>query len=478
MPAGNKMLRCQRVLLKHLPHDPLVSLRPWLVAELQVLHPERGDAAQGDGTVAVQDDLTGGRYPDLVRSIPRILTLPVKRTRVAPPDYLEAKEVQSVLRQIEPGTAAGSRDRTSVGYGTPPVVPKRARLEWPCTCGPEELAQSSRRPLRSERRLDDVDSAPVRSNDRVDAPERYVNSGQAAWFGTTHWTMVLSAKEEGLSRAGEALEALCRTYWYPLYAYIRRRGYAAPEAQDLTQEFLARLLGSNGLATVDRRKGRFRSFLLASLNHFLANEWDRARAAKRGGTAEVLSLNDAAVEARYALEPAPDLTPEKLYDRQWALALLDRALQRLQSEFVAAGKGPQFECLKEFLHREGSDRSYEEVGRELGIKAPAVASAVYRLRQRYEGKRPEPCALLDSPSAAARLMAAVARAVHHAHQRGILHRDLKPGNILVDRGGKPWVTDFGLAKYLDQRAELDSSRPVHGDAGTTCHPSKLRAKEV
>ena len=131
------------------------------------------------------------------------------------------------------------------------------------------------------------------------------------------------------------------------------------------------------------RKGRFRSFLLASLNHFLANEWDRARAAKRGGAAEILSLNDPAVEARYVLEPSSDLPPEKLYDRQWALALLDQALQRLQSEFAAAGKSRQFECLKEFLQCEESDRSYEEVGREMGLKAPAVASMVYRLRQRY-----------------------------------------------------------------------------------------------
>ena len=207
--------------------------------------------------------------------------------------------------------------------------------------------------------------------------------GQAVWFTTTHWTVVLAAGGEESPEAAQALEALCRTYWYALYAYIRRRGYAAPEAQDLTQEFLARLLATKGLASVDRRKGRFRSFLLASLNHFLANEWDRARAAKRGGSAEVLSLNDASVEARYALEASNDLTPERLYDRQWALMLLDRALHRLQSELAAAGKGRQFERLKEFLHCEESDRSYEEVGREIGLNAPAVASMVYRLRQRY-----------------------------------------------------------------------------------------------
>ena len=217
----------------------------------------------------------------------------------------------------------------------------------------------------------------------MDAREQSEIGGQAAWFGTTHWTVVLSARGEALPEAAEALETLCRTYWYPLYAYIRRRGYAAPEAQDLTQEFLARLLATHGLASVDRRKGRFRSFLLASLNHFLANEWDRACAAKRGGAAEIVSLNDAAVEARYALERSNELTPEELFDRQWAMTLLELTLKRLQSEFAAAGKSRQFECLKEFLHCEESDRPYQQVAEEMGLNPSAVASAVYRLRQRY-----------------------------------------------------------------------------------------------
>lgn len=225
--------------------------------------------------------------------------------------------------------------------------------------------------------------SPAWSKDRMNSPAQAESSGSAAWFGTTQWTVVLSAREQDLPLAAQALETLCRTYWYPLYAYIRRRGYAAPEAQDLTQEFLARLLASNGLATVDRRKGHFRSFLLGSLNHFLANEWDRARAAKRGGRTEVLSLDEAAAEARYAIEPSTDLTPENLYYQRWALTLLEQALHKLQSEFEAAGKSPQFECLKEFLQCEESDRSYKEVGGELGLTPPAVASMVYRLRQRY-----------------------------------------------------------------------------------------------
>lgn len=213
--------------------------------------------------------------------------------------------------------------------------------------------------------------------------EPFEAGAQVAWFGTTHWSVVLSAKERDLPQAAEALETLCQTYWYPLYAYIRRRGYGAAEAQDLTQEFLARLLATNGLASVDRRKGRFRSFLLGSLNHFLANEWDRARAVKRGGRAEVVSLDETAVEVRYAQEHLTYLTPEKLYERQWALTLLAEALRKLQQEFVAAGKDRQFNCLKEFLQCEESDRSYKEVGAELGLKPPAVASMVYRLRQRY-----------------------------------------------------------------------------------------------
>lgn len=179
------------------------------------------------------------------------------------------------------------------------------------------------------------------------------------------------------------METLCRTYWYPLYSYIRRRGRGADEAQDLTQGFLAQLLASGGLASADRGKGRFRCFLLASLNHYLANEWDRVRAAKRGGAVPTLSLDEAAAEGRYALEPTTEFTPEKLYERQWALQLLERALDRLQAEFAAAGKARQFECLKGFLDNESEGRPYSEIGTALGLKPTAVATAVWRFRQRY-----------------------------------------------------------------------------------------------
>lgn len=206
---------------------------------------------------------------------------------------------------------------------------------------------------------------------------------QAAWFASTHWTVVLSAAGEDSPQAAEALETLCRTYWYPLYAYLRRRGRDAHEAQDLTQGFLAQFLASHGLASVGRHKGRFRCFLLSCLNHYLANERDRVRAAKRGGAVPTLSLDQGAAEGRYALEPATEVTPEKLYERQWALTLLERVLDRLQAEFVAAGKARQFECLKEFLDNEGEGRPYAEVGAALGLKPTAVAAAVYRFRQRY-----------------------------------------------------------------------------------------------
>jgi RNA polymerase sigma-70 factor (ECF subfamily) len=214
-------------------------------------------------------------------------------------------------------------------------------------------------------------------------PEKVDAGSEERWFGTTRWTVVLAAKRENSAEAAEALEGLCRAYWYPLYAYIRRRGHDPDEAQDLTQGFFAHLLASKGLASVDRRKGRFRCFLVASVNHFLANEWDRAHAAKRGGAVSVLSLDEGVAETRYALEATTDLTPESLYERQYALTLLDRALQRLESEYAAADKSRQFDSLKGFLSYDESDRPYAEVGAALGLEASAVASAVYRLRQRY-----------------------------------------------------------------------------------------------
>src|SRR2546427_3301411 len=159
----------------------------------------------------------------------------------------------------------------------------------------------------------------------------------ASWFATTHWSVVLTAGDSASPRVAEALEQLCRTYWYPLYAYPRRRGYGPTEAQDLTQGFFARLLARNDLARVHPQKGRFRSFLLASLQHFLADEWDKASAAKRGGRATIVSLEETAPEQRYEQEPADKLGPERMYDRGWALTVLDRAQAVLKKEFSADG---------------------------------------------------------------------------------------------------------------------------------------------
>jgi len=194
---------------------------------------------------------------------------------------------------------------------------------------------------------------------------------------------VLTAGHGSSPQAGRALEELCRAYWYPLYAYVRRRGHSPHEAEDLTQEFFARLLAKNYLAAVDREKGKFRSFLLASLKHFLANEWDRARAAKRGGGQPHLSLDIQTAETRYRSEPADDLTAEKLLDRQWALALLDQVLSRLQAEFVADGKKKQFDELKVWLTEGKGATSYAEAAAKLGTTEGAVKVAVHRLRRRY-----------------------------------------------------------------------------------------------
>jgi RNA polymerase sigma-70 factor (ECF subfamily) len=221
----------------------------------------------------------------------------------------------------------------------------------------------------------------------------------AGAFVTTHWSVVLAAGRGDSTRARDALAELCRSYWYPLYAYTRRRGCSPHDAQDLTQEFFARLLERQDLAQVSPERGRFRSFLLASLNHFLANEWDKARAAKRGGGQPLLRLDGASAEGRYALEPAGDDTPETLFDRQWALTLLERVLARLREEFGAAGKTRLFDRLKDSMAGERGDAGYAQAAAELGMTEGNVKVAVHRLRKRYrERLREEIAQTVVSPA--------------------------------------------------------------------------------
>ena len=201
-------------------------------------------------------------------------------------------------------------------------------------------------------------------------------------FATTHWSVVLAAANEATPEAAVALERLCRTYWYPLYAYVRREGYRPADAQDLTQGFFAQLLAHNSLAQVAPEKGRFRSFLLASMRHFVSDQRDRARAVKRGGGAEVLSLDAQEAEDRYRLEPVDSMDAEMLYERRWAMMLLERAVVRLRDEMAVAGKAELFERLKGFVAGEREVRC-GQVAAQSGLSESATKSAVHRLRQRY-----------------------------------------------------------------------------------------------
>jgi RNA polymerase sigma-70 factor (ECF subfamily) len=213
----------------------------------------------------------------------------------------------------------------------------------------------------------------------MDGPE----SHSSEWFSTTHWTSVLAAKEVTSPQASEALEKLCRAYWWPLYAFVRRRGYDAPDAQDLTQEFFARLLEKNWLGSVDRAKGKFRSFLLAALEHFLANEWRRSQAQKRGGGVTFMSLDEEGAEQQYHQVATSSLTPEQLFEQQWATALLDQVLAELCAEFTATGKGAFFHELKISLTGEKRVGSYAELAAKLDTTEAALKMAVSRMRQRY-----------------------------------------------------------------------------------------------
>jgi len=202
-------------------------------------------------------------------------------------------------------------------------------------------------------------------------------------FATTHWSVVLAAADAASPGAAEALEQLCRAYWYPLYAYVRRKGHTPEDAQDLTQEFFTRFLAKNCLGRADRQRGRFRTFLLTSLQNFLAHEWERARAEKRGGGRTPIPWDEQSAEARYQLESPAGLTADKVFEQRWAFALFQRALARLQQEFVTDGKGEQFDELKAFLQGEAEGGAYAGVAARLGMTPGAAAVAVHRLRRRY-----------------------------------------------------------------------------------------------
>jgi RNA polymerase sigma factor (sigma-70 family) len=203
-------------------------------------------------------------------------------------------------------------------------------------------------------------------------------------FATTHWSVVLAAGGHDTPQSAAALEQLCRTYWYPLYAYVRRRGYAHEDAQDLTQGFLAQLLERDSFAHVDRSKGRFRSFLLAAVNHFMADERERAAAQKRGGGRSNLSFDAVRAEQRYREQAVEERSPDKLFEHQWALALLDRVFVRLEQEFREEGKAEAFDQLRGFIVAGTSDVTYAQVAQKLGMTAEAVKKAVQRMRRRYQ----------------------------------------------------------------------------------------------
>jgi len=200
-------------------------------------------------------------------------------------------------------------------------------------------------------------------------------------FPTTRWTLVIAAADTQRKDARSALVSLCEGYWYPLYAYIRRRGYPADQAQDLTQEFFIRVLEGRYLDRADPAKGRFRAFLLTSMRFFLADEADRSRAQKRGG-GTVLSLEFSSGEERYQREPAHDETPERIFEQRWALSVLDRVVEKLRNEFVHHGRPEHFERLKVFLLGQ-SDSPYAALAREMNTSEGALKVAIHRLRKRY-----------------------------------------------------------------------------------------------
>ena len=305
-------------------------------------------------------------------------------------------------------------------------------------------------------------------------------------FKTTRWSLVLTAAA-GTEGSREALEWLCATYWFPLYAFVRRQGHDPDAARDVTQSFFLRLLDRKALRRLDPQQGRFRAFLLASMKNFLANERARDAALKRRieDPAFKVSLDDA--ESRYLGEPASRLGPEEIYETQWALAILDRSIGRLGDEQEATGRGELYRRLRGYLT--GDDPPYDRLAADLQMTEGAVRVAVHRLRRRlgvllreevYHAGRAEDgrpyfameyvegtwitryCDACDMPvPGRLRLFMQVCGAIQHAHHKGVIHRDIKPSNILIQsEAGQagPKVIDFGVAKAIG--SHLTERTPV------------------
>jgi len=214
----------------------------------------------------------------------------------------------------------------------------------------------------------------------VDAP---YSAPRGEWFASTHWSVVLAAKNGDSDTASEALEELCRTYWPPLYAFIRREGHDEAEAKDLTQEFFLRLIDREFLQHLRHRRGKFRSFLLTFLKHFLMEQRGKAKTQKRGGGATIISMEQLVEEGSYLNETVDHFSPDQVFERRWAQTVFQVALNRLRDEYVQSGRGPFFDLLKDFQPREPGAPSYAELGARFGMTEAAVKSAVQRMHQRH-----------------------------------------------------------------------------------------------
>lgn len=217
-------------------------------------------------------------------------------------------------------------------------------------------------------------------------------------FVTTRWSVVLAAGRNDTTRSRDALARLCQNYWYPLYAYVRRRGHNAHDAQDLTQEFFARILEKHSIAAADPNRGRFRSFILTAMNNFLAQEWEKSRAQKRGGGDQALSLDLAHAEERYDLEPSTSETPDKDFDKKWALALLESVMTQLEQEYKNENKSDLFIALKQTLTGSRESQPYADLAKQLNTTEANIKVTVHRLRKRYrELLQAEIANTVDSP---------------------------------------------------------------------------------